>query len=62
MGGGRGHVPTAPQNSEKKLGNYHVKCGHFSGKYHEKFQNFVTFSGIYNKNSGSLIIFQANIT
>ena len=33
----RGHVP----KFGKKLCNYHVKFVHYSGKYHEKFGNFV---------------------
>jgi len=51
------------RNSGKKyfLGNYYIKFGHFSGKNHVKFGNFVNFSGKYNKNSGILIIFRARI-
>ena len=37
--------------------NYYVKFGHFSGKNHVKFGNFVNYLGIYHKNSGILIIF-----
>ena len=36
---------------------YYVKFGHFSGKNHVKFGNFVNFSsGKYHKNSGILLI------
>jgi len=30
-------------------GNYYVKFGHFSGKNHVKFWNFINFSGKYQK-------------
>ena len=33
-------------------GNYYVKFGHFSGKNHVKFGNFVNFSGKYYKKFG----------
>jgi len=42
-------------------GNYYVKFGHFLGKNHVKFWNFVNFSGKYYKNSGILLIFRARI-
>jgi len=46
--GGRGARAPPPKIREKYLsGNYHVKFGHFSGKYH--------------KNSGILILFRAKI-
>jgi len=46
-----------PKIQEKFFwGNYFVKFGHFSGKNHVKFWNFVDFSGKY-KNLGILIIF-----
>jgi len=32
-------------------GNYHVKFGHLSGKYHVKYWNFVNFSGKYHKSA-----------
>ena len=38
-------------------GNYYVKFGHFLGKNHVKFRNFVNFSGKYHKNSGILLFF-----
>jgi len=42
--GAGGHVPH--KIWEKYfLGNYCVKCGHFSGKNHVKFANFVNFFG-----------------
>jgi len=42
-----GHVPLSKKNSRKKYfsGNYYLKSGHFSGKNHVKFRNFVNFSG-----------------
>jgi len=44
----------APLKFGKKyfLGNYYVKFGHFSGKNHAKFENFVNFSGKYHKKFG----------
>jgi len=52
-------VGTCPPKIGEKYfsGNYYLKFGHFSGKNHLKFRNFVNFSGKYNKNSGILIIF-----
>jgi len=41
--------------------NYYVKFGHFSGKNHVKFGNFVNFSGKHHKNSGILKFFRARI-
>jgi len=35
--------------------------GHFSGKNHVKFGNFVNFSGKYYKSLGTLLIFPARI-
>ena len=45
------------------IGQLLRKIGHFSGKNHVKFGNFVNFSGKYHKNSGRpiLIIFRARI-
>ena len=53
----------APKIKEKNIfsGNHYVKFGHFSGKNHVKFVNFVNFSAKYDKNSGILIIFRAGI-
>jgi len=49
-----------PLNSGKYFsGNYYIKLGHFSGKNHVKFGNFVKFSSKYHKNSGILLIFRA---
>jgi len=56
-----------PQKFRKKIsGNFYVKFGHFSpyifsGKNNVKFGHFVNFSGKYDKNSGTLIIFRARI-
>ena len=60
-GGGQGG--TCPPKIREKIffGNYYIKFGHFSGKNHVKFGNFVNFSGKYHKNSGILIIFRARI-
>jgi len=65
--GNKGGMGARPPPHKKKSGeifsaNYHAKFGHFSGKYHVKFANLVNFSGKCRKNSGILIIFQANIT
>ena len=43
------------------FGQLLCKFGHFSGKNHVKFGNFVHFSGKYHKNPGILIIFRARI-
>jgi len=50
---------TCPPKIREKYfwGNYYEKFGHFSGKNHVKFRNFVNFSGKYHKNWGILIIF-----
>jgi len=47
--GGRGG--TCPPKIQEKifLVNYYVKFGHFSGKNHVKFGNFINFLGKYNK-------------
>jgi len=43
-GGGRGRASARPPNSGKIFSsNYYVKFGHFSGKNHVKFGNFVIF-------------------
>jgi len=57
--GGRG--ARAPLNSGKKIifGQFYVKFGHFRAKNHVKLENFVNFSGKYNKKSGIVIIFRA---
>jgi len=52
VGDGRqgGHVPP-PKIPEKYFsGNYYVKFGHFGGKTHVKFRNFVILSGKCHKN------------
>jgi len=61
--GDGGREGTCPSEIRDKYfsGNYYVKFGHFSGKNHVKFWNFVNFSGKYHKNLGILIIVQAKI-
>jgi len=61
--GGWGGGACAPKIPEKNIfsGNYYVKLGHFWGKNHVKFGNFVNFSGKYYKTSGILLIFRASI-
>jgi len=55
-GQGGGHVP--PKIREKYFsGNYYVNSGIIGQKNDIKFQNFVNFSGKYNKNSRILLIF-----
>jgi len=39
------------------LAIFYGKLGHFSGKNHAKFGNFVNFLGKYHKNSGILLLF-----
>jgi len=66
-GGAGGTCPgrgaRAPLKFGKKIfsDNYYVKFGHFSGKNHVKFGNFVNFSGKYHTSSVILIIFRAII-
>jgi len=57
--GGREGMP--PKIGKIFFWQLYVKFGHFSGKNHVKFRNFVNFSGKYNKNSGILLIFWARI-
>jgi len=48
--GGRGHMPPPLKFGKKIFSvNYHVKFGHFSGKNHAQFGNFVNFSEKYLK-------------
>ena len=51
IGDGRQGGARVPKIREKYFsGNYYVQLGHFSGKNHVKFGNFVNFSGKYHKN------------
>jgi len=61
-GGGGGKGGTCPQNLGKIfLGQLLRKIWAFWGKNHVKFGNVVNFPGIYNRNSGVLLIFRAKI-
>jgi len=60
--GAEGARAPHPKIREKKFSaNFYVKFGHFPDKNCVKLGSFVNFSGIYNKNSGTLLIFRARI-
>jgi len=55
-GGQGGTCPPPPKIRGKYFSDiYYIKFGHFPGKNHVKFANFVNFSEKYYKNSGILI-------
>jgi len=41
--GARAPPPKIGKNIFQEIISYHVKCGHFCGKYHVKFRNFANF-------------------